>query len=90
MPAPMLPDTQLKATFDVAKYKDPFLLNENGTLKTNMKFSADMVGFLSTTVRVSDAAGSSTAQVKVSVDVFSSLDVLFVFSQGIRRCVLFT
>ena len=28
--------------------------------------------------------------VKVSVDVFPSLDVLFVFSQGIRRCVLFT
>ena len=37
---------------------------------------------------------SVKAQVKVSVDVFSSLDVLFVFSQGtgqgIRRCVLFT
>ena len=37
---------------------------------------------------------SVKAQVKVSVDVFSSLNVLFVFSQGtgqgIRRCVLFT
>ena len=33
---------------------------------------------------------SVKAQVKVSVDVFSSLDVLFVFSQGIRRCVLLT
>ena len=32
----------------------------------------------------------SLYSVKVSVDVFSSLDVLFVFSQGIRRCVLFT
>ena len=32
--------------------------------------------------------------VKVSIDVFSSLDVLFVFSQGagqgIRRCVVFS
>ena len=37
---------------------------------------------------------SVKAQVKVSIDVFSSLDVLFVFSQGagqgIHRCVLFT
>ena len=37
---------------------------------------------------------SVKVQVKVSVDVFPSLDVLFVFSQGagqgIRRCVLFT
>ncbi|XP_041364066.1 protocadherin-like wing polarity protein stan [Gigantopelta aegis] len=67
MPLPMVPDQQLVKTFDVNKYKEPFLLNENGTLKTNMKFGQDMVGFLNSTVYVNDSAGADKTQVKIYI-----------------------
>ncbi|XP_067671512.1 cadherin-23-like [Haliotis asinina] len=74
-------DPTLMTTFNPVKHPIPISLTENGTVATNMSFSADMYGFFTMQVAVNDSAGMDMAEVKIFIIAdFQVLKITFLQS----------